>query len=54
MPKCVLLKKSSNARRANLFSRCVLEVEMRPQMQVDVRVMTEDETVASLKDSGCL
>ena len=54
VPRCVLLKKSSNARRANLFSRCVLEVEMRPQMQVDVRVMTESETVVSLKDSGCL
>jgi hypothetical protein len=54
VPRCVLLKKSSNARRANLFSRCVLEMEMRPQMQVDVRLMTEAETVKSFKDSGCL
>ena len=54
VPKCVLLKKSSNARRANLFSRCVLEVEMRPQMQVDIRLMTEGETVTSLKNSRCL
>jgi hypothetical protein len=54
VPRCVLLKKSSNAGKANLFSRCVLEVEMRPQMQVDVRLMTEAELVASMKDSGCL
>jgi hypothetical protein len=54
VPRCVLLKKSANARKANIFSRCMLEVEMRPQMQVDVRLMTADETLASLKDSGCL
>jgi len=54
VPLCVVLKKSSGARKARVFSRCTPEVEMRPQMQVDVRLMTESETVASLKDKNCL
>lgn len=54
VPQCVVLKKSGDARKANVFSRCTLEVDMRPQMQVDVRLMTEGELVASLKAKDCL
>lgn len=54
LPSCVVLKESSRARKANIFSKCVLRVEMRPQMQVDVRLMTEGELVASLKNKKCL
>ena len=54
MPQCVVLKKSSSARKASLFSECTLEVKMRPQMRVDVTLMTESEMVASLKMKNCL
>lgn len=54
VPQCVVLKKSSSARKANLFSECTLEVKMRPQMRVDVTLLTETEVVASLKMKGCM
>ena len=54
LPQCVLLKESSRAGKANLFSKCINEVRMRPQMRVDVTLMTESELVASLKLKGCL
>ncbi len=54
VPRCVVLKKSASARTANIFSRCALKAEMRPRMQVDVRLMTEGEMVASLRDRDCL
>jgi hypothetical protein len=54
LPQCVLLKKSSKAGKANLFSECTSKVRMRPQMRVDVTMLTESELVASLKLKGCL
>ena len=54
LPQCVLLKESSKAAKANLFSECIHEVRMRPQMRVDVTMMIESELVASLKLKGCL
>ncbi|MFH1313042.1 MAG: hypothetical protein ABIJ00_07405 [Candidatus Eisenbacteria bacterium] len=54
LPQCVLLKESSRAAKANLFSKCINEVRMRPQMRVDVTMMGESEVVASLKLKGCL
>ena len=54
LPQCIVLKKSSQASRANLFSECTHEARMRPQMRVDVTMMTEGELVASLKLKGCL
>jgi hypothetical protein len=54
LPQCIVLKKSSQARKASLFSACIHEVRMRPQMRVDVTMMTESELVASLKMKDCL
>jgi hypothetical protein len=54
LPQCIVLKKSSNARKASLFSECTHEVRMRPQMRVDVTLVTEGELVASLKVKDCL
>jgi hypothetical protein len=54
MPKPVVLKESSAARSGALFSPCTLEVKMRPQMRVDVKLLTENEELASLKAKGCL
>lgn len=54
MPRCVVLKESVRAHKANIFSRCTLSADMRPRMQVDVRMMSESETVASLKNRDCL
>jgi hypothetical protein len=50
----VLLKDSSAARKANLFSECTPEVNMRPQMRVDMTLVTEAEAVAALKVRDCL
>jgi hypothetical protein len=54
LPRGVVLKKSSTAKGARLFSECALEAPMRPQMRVDVKLMTESETIASVKARGCL
>jgi hypothetical protein len=54
VPQCVVLKESSQARKAGLFSDCIAEVRMRPQMRVDVTMVTESEFVASLKVKNCL
>jgi hypothetical protein len=54
LPQNVVLKKSSNARKTGLFSECALEVKMRPQMRVDVTMMTEGEIIASLKVRDCI
>jgi hypothetical protein len=50
----VVLKESSAAASANLFSDCIPEVRMRPQTHVSAVMLTEEETVASLKSKGCL
>lgn len=54
LPQCVLLKESAAARRANLFSGCTPEVSMRPQMRVDMTLVTEAEFVAALKVKDCM
>jgi hypothetical protein len=54
LPQNVVLKQSSRANRIRLFSECAMEVKMRPQMRVDVTVMTESEFLASLKVKDCL
>lgn len=53
-PQNVLIKKSSRAQDASLFSRCTNEARMRPQMRVDLKLMTDTELVASYKTRGCL
>jgi hypothetical protein len=54
LPQCVLLKESSAAGKANLFSECTPSVNMRPQMRVDMTLVTEAESVAALKVKDCL
>jgi hypothetical protein len=53
-PQEILIKESSRATEAGLFSDCIREVRMRPQMRVDVTLMTDSEMMASYKSSGCL
>jgi hypothetical protein len=53
-PQYILIKEGSKAAAAALFSKCTREVKMRPQMRVDVRLMTVQELAASYKTSGCL
>ena len=53
-PQEVLVKESSEAQEVGLFSDCVREVRMRPQMRVDVKLMTDSEMMASYRSSGCL
>jgi hypothetical protein len=53
-PQTVVLKQGSRARSANLFSPCALAAKMRPQMRVDVKLLTENEELAALKGRGCL
>ncbi|HEC83333.1 MAG TPA: hypothetical protein ENI46_02460 [Firmicutes bacterium] len=53
LPKNVVLKKSSAARKANLFSPCTEEVRIRPQMRVDVKLVNESEYLSSLKVKNC-
>ena len=54
MPQMVVLKKSSVASDNNLFSQCAVEVRMRSQTRVDVRLVNESELISSLKTKGCL
>jgi hypothetical protein len=54
LPQCIVLKKSSMARSVNLFSECLVDVRMRPQMRVDATMLTEGELLASLKTRDCL
>lgn len=54
MPQSVVLKQSGTARSAGLFSQCTREAKMRSQMRVDVKLLTESETIASLRGKGCL
>ena len=53
-PQKALIKKSSRAQGASLFSGCTREVRMRPQMRVDFSLMTDSELAASYKSRGCL
>lgn len=53
-PQKTVLKKSSKAEGAGLFSNCAREAKMRPQMRVDIRLMTDSEMMASYVTSGCL
>ncbi len=53
LPKHVVLKKSSSARKANLFSACTEEIHIRPQMRVDVKLVNESEYLAALKVKNC-
>ena len=53
-PQAVVLKQCSRARSADLFSPCILAVKMRPQMRVDVKLLTENEELSALKGRGCL
>ncbi|MFZ1947903.1 MAG: carboxypeptidase-like regulatory domain-containing protein [bacterium] len=53
-PQFVVLKQSSRAKSNRLFSPCALSAKMRPQMRVDVRLLTENEEMAVLKGKGCL
>jgi hypothetical protein len=54
MPQAIVLKQSGAAHSADLFSPCTREAKMRPQMRADVKLLTENETIASLKGKGCL
>jgi hypothetical protein len=54
LPQFVVLKQSSQAKSIRLFSPCALSARMRPQMRVDVRLLTENEEMAVLKGKGCL
>ena len=54
MPQIILLKQSGASRSNGLFSPCTLKVKMRPQMRVDVKLLNENEVLASLKGRGCL
>jgi hypothetical protein len=53
-PQEVLLKESSRAKSAGLFSKCTQEIKMRPQTRVDVRMMTVAEQAAAYTTKGCL
>jgi hypothetical protein len=53
-PQAIVLKQCSRARSANLFSPCTLAAKMRPQMRVDVKLLTENEELSALKGRGCL
>jgi hypothetical protein len=54
VPQMVVLKQSSRARSARLFTPCSIAVKMRPQMRVDVKFLTENDQLAALKGKGCL
>jgi len=54
MPQVIVLKQSAAAHASGLFSSCTREMKMRAQMRVDVKLLTEGEALASLKDKGCL
>ncbi|MGQ9602795.1 MAG: carboxypeptidase-like regulatory domain-containing protein [bacterium] len=54
MPKMAILKKSSAADKAGLFSPCADQVKLREQMRLDVRLLQEGEYVSNLKAKGCL
>ena len=53
-PQKALIKESSRAREASLFSRCIREAKMRPQMRVDFNLLTDSGLAASYKTRGCL
>lgn len=53
-PQEILIKESSRAKETGLFSGCIREVKMRPQMRVDVKLMTDSDMAASYNSSGCL
>lgn len=54
MPKMVLLKKSSSAHKAGLFSQCVDEFRLTQQTRIDVKLLQENEYIANIKAKGCL
>ena len=54
LSQMVVVKKSSKARDARLFSRCLTEVRMRPQMRVDMSLLNKSEYISALKLKGCL
>ena len=53
-PQNVLIKKSSRAENAAVFSGCTRDVRMRSQMRVDFKMMNDSELAASYKTRGCL
>lgn len=53
LPKSVVLKESSAARNSKLFSPCTEHVRIRPQMRVDVKLLTESEYISALKVRNC-
>jgi hypothetical protein len=53
-PQKALIKESSRAQEASLFSRCTQQVRMRPQIRFDFKLMTDSELAASYKARGCL
>jgi hypothetical protein len=53
-PQAVVLKQCSRARSQNLFSPCTLSAKMRPQMRLDIKLLTENEDLSALKGKGCL
>jgi hypothetical protein len=53
-PQEVLIKESSKAREAHLISKCTRAVKMRPQIRVDIKLMTDSQLMDSYKASGCL
>jgi len=54
LPQRVVLKQSSYAKKNQLFSPCAIEVKMRPQMRLDVKLLDESQELAALKAKGCL
>ncbi len=53
LPKYVVLKESSAAHKAKIFSPCTEHVRIRPQMRLDVKLLNESEYVAALKVKNC-
>ncbi len=53
-PQKALIKESSRAQAASLFSGCTRKAKMRRHMRVDFKLMTDSELVASYKARGCL
>jgi hypothetical protein len=51
--QAVVVKKSEVARMNGLFGPCAIEVDMQPQMRVDISLLTGDELVESIKARGC-
>jgi hypothetical protein len=53
-PLPVVLKESSRAQQAKCFSECTQRVRMRPQMRVDLQMLSDSGLIASYRARGCL